>query len=513
MSRQFATEIAGAVLDLKLGDTTDKLEALKARVPEYAAAATEWQTQANDMSITDQQVLSRTLRRGNRLLKQMQAAAPATAAVPPPAPGPSGPPQPPGLPALRTLPAIPAPPLSLAAAAAAAAAARRARKKCAMLPGDSEQLTLLGKFILRQPDVAALIKKGFNPVDAAFMNPAQRREALKAAVPECFSTATRASELDQNPFSYRLADDCYPVDQGTGEFPDLAACRNAQATNAAQDGINKFLDLAFGSGMTGEKMQFLRWMMDTEPNPVELWDQLKATGIQQAKRDNTVYDQVLPEEARQTIDSLRNRMKLPGTDPVTRRTLETRIEAIQQQQTKFVPRVVRVIDERAQRTMARQFFEQQLSGEEADDPVAALHAENQKLREAIENLKAGKISETEMQASQERFLQGEVNAAHAPGMDDLEKRISILEASERTDTTQLLALQKQVQKLFQEYHQDSTELAHRLRTQGTDKTYHDYLREQIQQQIEEQEPSIGMQTQRVVQSGAFRRAVRSMVKK
>ena len=496
MTKQLATEFAGAVLDLQLGDTSEKIEALKARVPEYAEAAADWQKQAGNLSITDQQALSRTLRRGNRLLRQMLAAVPA---APPAPPRPPRSILPPGIP--------PAAPLSLAAAAAAAAAERLKRRKCAMLPGDAEQLALLGKFILRQPDVAALIKKGFNPVDAALMNPAQRQEALKAPAPECFSATARASDLNRNPFSYQLADDCYPMDQGTGEFPDLAACRKAQQENAAQDAINKFLDVAYGAGMTSEKMQFLRWMMDEEPDPVALWEELRDTGIQQASKETTVYDQVLPETAQVSIAALREQMK--RVDPVTRRTLETRIAAIQEQQTQFVPRVVRVPDPRAQRTMARAFFEQKLTGvEAAEDPVGALLAENQKLRETIENLRAGQISETEMEASQQRYLQGEVSAAHSPVLGELDARIQTLEKAERVDTAQVQALSQQVQELFREYIGDTSELARRLATDGTDKTYHAYIAQQVREQIEAQEPSIGMQAQRVVQSASFRRAMR-----
>ena len=504
MTQQLATEFAGAVLDMQLGDTVTKIEALKATAPAYADAATEWQKQAEDLSVSDQQALSRTLRRGKRLLRQMQAAVVTKAPPgPPPPPPPPGPPPP----ALAPPAAAPAPPLSLAAAAAAAAAARRARKKCAMLPGDSEQLTLLGKFILRQPDVAALIKKGFNPVDAALMNPAQRQEALQAPAPECFAAAARATDLRLNPFSYRLADDCYPMDQGVGEFPDLAACRKAQEQNAAQDGINKFLDAAYGGGMTSEKMQFLRWMMDEEPDPVALWEELRGTGIQQASKETTVYDQVLPEEAQAAMAVLREQMK--RADPVTRRTLETRVEAIREQQTQFVPRVVRVPDPRAQRTMARAFFEQKLTGEEAaEDPVAALLAENQKLRTTIENLRAGKISETEMEGSQQRYLQGQVTAAHAPALQELAARVATLEAAEHVDAAQVQALSDRVQELFREYSGDASELARRLHTQGTDRVYHDFIRQQVQQQIEAQEPSVGLQTERVVESAVFRRAVK-----
>ena len=486
------------MLNTRIDNLEGKLSALMPQLSEEdRQAAQRWLDQVEALAPTASgQELSRQLRRGKRLLNRLKPSVPPVAPPPPPA-------------AMAAAPV--AAPISLAEAAAAAATARLRKKKCALLSGDEEQLQTFSKFLLREPSVAALVKKGYNPVDAALMNPAQRQDALEEPTLHCYSAAERVSDLDKNQFSYQLADDCYPMDKGKGEFPDLAGCHEAKEENAAQDGINKFLDVAYGEGMTGDKMQFLQWMMQEGPEPVTLWNELKATGIQEAKKSQTVYDQVLPPEARDKVKALRTQMQQPGVDPVTRRTLETQIVAIQEQQIQFEPRTVMVPDKKgAQKAMARRFFEQKVEGteDEGDDPVAALAAENQRLRETIENLKAGKITETEMEASQQRYLQGQVVAEHAPALQDLDARVATLEQAEQADASAVAQLKKEWEDLLHKYSTDTSGLNQLLQTQGTNKTYHDYIAQQVQEQIDAQTPSVGMQVHAVVQSASFRRALR-----
>lgn len=506
MTQQLASEFAGAVLDLQLGTTSERLQKLLPRLSKTDQEAVRtWVSQVENLSVTDQEVLGRQLRRGKRLLAQMQQQQPGA----PPPPPPPGPP-PPGRLGAAPAPAVPKSELMAAIQRAGMAALRK--RKCALLPGDRDQLELLGKFILRGPDAARLVKKGFNPVDVAMMNPSQRKVALKSDAPKCYTAPERISELADNPFSYQLADQCYPMDAEQGEYPSLEACRRAAQETTSWDNINKFLDVAYGDAMTGPKMKFLKWMMEEQSqdriDPITLWQELRDSGIQNIKRAETVYDQVISAPIQRQIEELLQKQKT--APPVQQRILDNQIESLRRDNTRLEEREVMIQDTGAQRTMARRFFQQQMEGTtgEEEDPLTAMAAENQRLRETIENLRTGKITETEMEASQQRYLGGEIDAAHVPGLKAIDQRVQQLEQAEHVDATQVTQLREQVATLWNAYQDDHAALTQKLASGGTDKTYHDYIVQTVQQQIDTDTPSVGRMGEIVVESAAFRRAMR-----
>ncbi len=489
-------QFALAALDFKIVKIEKQMGALLERLPPPdREAAQRWLDQSKELGeeATGTQ-LTRMLQRGRRLFNRLQKTAPPVAPALPGAP-----------PAATRVPAQ--------AMFAQIRTLREKARKCPLLPEDAAKLEALQTFVLKGRWAQRLVKLGYNPIDVAMMNPTQRKQLTKAPR-KCYSETEREALLDTNPWSYtNRRQQCLPMDEGEGEFVTQEACKEARRNEAAESSIEKFIELAYGkAGVASNKQKIETWI---QANPgaswQSLWTEFRDEGIPDITREETVMDEVYTNPAAQMQIAALEKKARALVPSMERNEIQEQADAIRRKNLpSLVPRAVYVPDEGRQREEALDFFKE-LTGTGArtrDEEMIDMRKQNASLRREIQNLKAGKITETEMEASQQRYLQGQVVTEHAPALQDLDVRVAKLEQAEQADASQIAALKKEWEDLLHKYSGDTSSLNELLQTQGTNKTYHDYIAQTIQEQIDAQTPSVGMQAQTVVQSAAFRRAMK-----
>lgn len=325
---------------------------------------------------------------------------------------------------------------------------RAAIVKCPELPGDAEKANQFRKFVLdRDANAGLLIGKGWNPVDVAMMTVEQRKDFVNQinagtlTKPICSETLVERGNRYPKQFSYELADDCYPAEPGVGKFESLKGCRDEQLIDQSYGSLNKFIDLAYGAGLTGDKIEVLKWLQGLPRDQVPaVWKELRGTGILELNVAKRIYTQSLSPEAAAKIKQLEDKIKAnPAMSKSERANYNNQISTEREKGLVMKESYIPYPDDAGRKKLALEFFQSKIGApvEGSGDDVSAsllreiakLRAENDSLRAALLSKEGAKIPIQQVEKEMESALQNYISEnKYGEAMKGINARLDSLEA-------------------------------------------------------------------------------------
>jgi hypothetical protein len=300
---------------------------------------------------------------------------------------------------------------------------RGQKEECPAFPGDAEKANQYRKFVIdRDKNAQFLVANGFNPVDVALMTVNERatyadqwRSGLLTK-PVCSKSPEERAAMYPKTFGYELADECYPAEPETAKYKTLKDCKDEQLVNQVYDSLSKFIDLAFGEGMTSDKIEVLKWLQSVPQDQLQtVWSDLKATGILTLMTRKTIYDMQVKPEAAAAIKQLQEALKNPSLTKAQKANINNKIATARQEGQYLKESSVQIPDTDGRKRLAIKFFKSKIGqtvgdSTSSDDVSSNLMREIAKLRAENDSLRASLLSKEQVRLP-EQVVEKQMEAA------------------------------------------------------------------------------------------------------